>query len=94
MRRLSDACKRMESVWEIAFGVLFAMLLAPPAAAQGIPFSREATEACLAAAADLAGREACVGSQRDACIETPDGYTTVGNGVLPRRGAATTGTCG
>jgi uncharacterized protein YecT (DUF1311 family) len=56
-------------------------LAAPgPAAAQEIPFSTEATESCLAAAADRPARDVCVGLSADACIDTPDGYTTVGMG--------------
>ena len=54
--------------------------LAGPAVAQEIPFSPEATEACVAAAADLPAREACVGRSAEACMATPDGGTTVGMG--------------
>ncbi|HRO11469.1 lysozyme inhibitor LprI family protein [Amaricoccus sp.] len=60
---------------------LAAVLLALPAAAQDIPFSMEATEACVAEAADLAGRRACVGRAAEACMETPDGQTTAGMGA-------------
>ena len=60
--------------------MLVAVLLASPAAAQDIPFSMQATDACLAEAADLAGRQACVGRSAEACMETPDGQTTVGMG--------------
>ena len=56
------------------------LLLAQPATAQEIPFAPEVTEGCVAQAADLPGREACVGKSADACIDTPDGYTTVGMG--------------
>jgi uncharacterized protein YecT (DUF1311 family) len=54
--------------------------LAATAAAQDISFSKAATEGCLAGASDLAGREACVGASAEACIDTPDGSTTVGMG--------------
>ena len=56
------------------------LMLAGPAAAQDVPFSIDATEACLAGASDMAGREACVGSSAEACIDTPDGLTTAGMG--------------
>jgi uncharacterized protein YecT (DUF1311 family) len=63
---------------------VIAALLAGPATAQAIPFAPEATEGCLvaatAAAAGLDGQKACVGQSADACIDTPDGYTTVGMG--------------
>ena len=36
--------------------------------AQALPFSPEATEACLVAAADRPGRDVCVGRSADACI--------------------------
>ena len=57
-----------------------ALALAGPATAQDIPFSVAATESCVAAAGDLAGREGCIGRSADACMATPDGYTTVGMG--------------
>jgi uncharacterized protein YecT (DUF1311 family) len=63
----------------MAFCVAFAFL-GEAAAGQDIPFTPEATEACVAAAGDLAEREACVGRSADRCIETPDGGTTVGMG--------------
>lgn len=53
---------------------------AGPVSAQDIAFSPEATESCLAAAEHVTGKEACVGRAADACIETPDGGTTVGMG--------------
>jgi uncharacterized protein YecT (DUF1311 family) len=61
--------------------VVAAMLSAAalPARGQELSFSAEPTEACLAAA-DAAAREACVGRAAEACIDTPDGYTTVGMG--------------
>ncbi len=58
--------------------VLF--LTAGSVAAQDIPFSTGATEACLSAAVDTAGRQVCIGKSAEACIDTPDGYTTVGMG--------------
>ena len=52
-------------------------LVAAPAAAQDLPFSIAATEACLAATPGDAG---CIGASATACIETPDGGSTVGMG--------------
>ena len=47
----------------------------------GLPFSPDATEACLAGGErSWPAREACVGSSAEACIDTPDGSTTVGMG--------------
>jgi uncharacterized protein YecT (DUF1311 family) len=46
-----------------------------PAAAQDLPFSAEPTETCLASAPSPEG---CIGLAADACIDTPDGSTTVG----------------
>jgi uncharacterized protein YecT (DUF1311 family) len=60
--------------------VVLLVALAGPVGAEDIAFSAEATERCLSAAADLAGREACVGRSADACMATPDGGTTVGMG--------------
>ena len=54
--------------------------LAGAAGAQEIAFSPDATGACLAAAKEPAGREACIGRSADACAGTPDGQTTVGMG--------------
>ena len=56
-----------------------AMVLAVtgPGTAQEIPFSPEATEGCLAVAADPAS---CVGLSADACMASPDGQSTVGMG--------------
>ena len=59
--------------------LLLALLVASPALADPA-FSPGATEGCLAAAADLPAREACVGASAQACIDTPDGGTTVGMG--------------
>jgi uncharacterized protein YecT (DUF1311 family) len=66
-------------VWR-ALGLQLLAALAGPAAGQEIPFIAAATEACLGAAADPAGREACVGRSAEACMATPDGHTTVGMG--------------
>jgi uncharacterized protein YecT (DUF1311 family) len=60
--------------------VLVLMLAAGPAAAQDVAFAPVATETCLAAAGDEAAKEACVGKAAEACIDTPDGQTTVGMG--------------
>ena len=56
------------------------LVLGSAAAAQEIPFSAEATESCVAAAEDVAGKEACIGRAADGCMATPDGGTTVGMG--------------
>ena len=55
-------------------------LLAGPVAAQDLAFTAAATESCLAAAGDLPAGKACIGAAADACMETPDGGTTVGMG--------------
>ncbi len=55
-------------------------LVASPVGAQEIAFAPDATEACLAEASDVYGQEACIGDSAQACIDTPDGYTTVGMG--------------
>ncbi len=55
-----------------------AFALAAPAAAQDLPWSPSATEACLAGGAEGAFRETCIGQSASVCIDTPDGYTTVG----------------
>lgn len=56
------------------------LLTAPIAVAQELPFSPEATEACLAKAILPSEEEACIGISANLCIDTPDGYTTVGMG--------------
>ena len=61
----------------VAMGLGF---LAGGAAAQDLAFSPEATEACLMGAADVPAKEACIGMAAGVCIDTPDGYTTVGMG--------------
>ncbi len=66
-----------------AFGaaVLFAVALGGPVRAQPeLPFSPAETEACLSQATGPA-REICVGLSAAACIDTPDGYTTVGMSI-------------
>ena len=59
---------------------LTGILAAAAASAQAVPFSIDPTEACLAGASDVAGREACVGASAEACIDTPDGVTTASMG--------------
>ena len=56
------------------------LLFTPMALAQQLPFSPEATEACLAKAVLPSEEEACIGTSANLCIDTPDGYTTVGMG--------------
>lgn len=57
------------------------LVLAAPAQAQpDLPFSPAQTEACLARTEGLL-REVCVGLSAAACIDTPDGYTTVGMSI-------------
>ena len=56
------------------------LILSPPALAQELSFSAEATETCLSAASDQTAKVACIGQAAEACIATPDGYTTVGMG--------------
>lgn len=54
--------------------------LAGPLMAQDLPFSAEGTESCLAAAELPSEMSECIGTSAQACIDTPDGYTTVGMG--------------
>lgn len=62
-------------------------LSALPATAQPeLPFSPAETEACLLRAEGPL-REVCVGLSAAACINTPDGYTTVGMSVCLGREA-------
>ena len=56
--------------------VAAALIIAWPVAAQDLAFTPDATEACLA----TGGGETCIGLSAQACIDTPDGYTTVGMG--------------
>jgi uncharacterized protein YecT (DUF1311 family) len=64
-----------------AFLVIAGLALATPAAAQPeLPFSPAETETCLLNAQG-ALREVCIGLSAAACINTPDGYTTVGMGA-------------
>ncbi|MEM6577042.1 MAG: lysozyme inhibitor LprI family protein [Pseudomonadota bacterium] len=65
--------------------LLFRIILSLPATAcgiaalaQDIPWNPDATEACLTSSSDTSEREACIGRSADTCIDTPDGYTTVG----------------
>ncbi|MEM7075142.1 MAG: lysozyme inhibitor LprI family protein [Pseudomonadota bacterium] len=52
--------------------------------AQDLVWTPEATEACLAAAVSPEARDACVGTSAGLCINTPDGYTTVGFAACSR----------
>jgi uncharacterized protein YecT (DUF1311 family) len=61
-------------------GALLLGLAAGAAAAQTAPVSQEATEACLAAASDLLGQEACIGKAAEGCIEGPNGSSNAGIG--------------
>lgn len=51
-------------------------LLGVPGNAQDLTFTPDATLSCL----DADATETCIGRAAQACIETPDGYTTVGMG--------------
>lgn len=55
-------------------------MAALPVAAQTLPFSTVETETCLAELASAEARVLCVGRSAAACIDTPDGRTTVGMG--------------
>lgn len=55
-------------------------LAAFPALAQDITWSSEETERCLASAKDPMFEMMCVGASAEACMETPEGGTTVGSG--------------
>ena len=59
---------------------LILLLAASMATAQDLPYSPEATETCLAKAILPSEDEACIGTSAQLCIDTPDGYTTVGMG--------------
>ena len=59
---------------------LLLTLASPMAVAQELPYSPEATEACLAKAILPSEDEACIGTSAQLCIDTPDGYTTAGMG--------------
>jgi uncharacterized protein YecT (DUF1311 family) len=56
------------------------IFLASPVTAQELPFSADATRACLAGQSELAGRLACVGTSANLCMEAVGGYSTVGMG--------------
>ncbi|MEM6481754.1 MAG: lysozyme inhibitor LprI family protein [Pseudomonadota bacterium] len=51
---------------------------AAPALPQDITWTPDATEACLAEQSDRDMLEVCIGRSAALCIDTPDGYTTVG----------------
>ena len=57
---------------------LSSTVIADTVSAQEIAWSPEATESCLTDAVDLPARRACIGRSTALCIDTPDGYTTVG----------------
>ena len=67
---------------------IFLSVLAWPVIAQDLSFDATATEDCLSNAADMPSRLACVGASAEACIATPDGYTTVGMGFCYSEEAA------
>jgi len=69
---------RFPAVTAAALGAL--MLGAPVWAQPELPFTPAETEACLRGALGPA-REICVGLSAAACMETPDGYTTVGMSI-------------
>ena len=56
-------------------------IMALPAAAQDLPFSPKATEACLEAATDQAGREACIGQSAEACYSRDGVYSNYAVGI-------------
>ena len=53
--------------------VALAVCLTGPAAAQDVPFSPDATEACLLAAEDRSGQVACIGVSAVACLDGSGG---------------------
>ncbi|MEM8632133.1 MAG: lysozyme inhibitor LprI family protein [Pseudomonadota bacterium] len=57
--------------------LLAACIVPAAAAAQNLPFSPAETESCLLGVEGNA-RLDCVGKSAQACIDTPDGYTTAG----------------
>ncbi len=56
------------------------LLFPAMAMAQDLPWSPAETETCLAQADGAVARQVCIGLSAAACINTPDGYTTVGTG--------------
>ncbi len=64
---------------------MVAMGAAGGALAQDISFDISPTESCLAEAVSAAGAEDCIGVSANACMETPDGSTTVGMGYCLER---------
>ena len=56
------------------------LCLASPLAAQDLDYSDTQTKSCLAKAGDLAAKNMCIGESSGACMETPNGGTTVGMG--------------
>lgn len=58
---------------------LWAVIHGPAGHAQDLSWTPDATEACLTEAAqDAKARPLCIGRSAALCIDTPDGYTTVG----------------
>ncbi len=67
---------------------VWAALCALPATAQDIAWTPEATETCLAEAAEPFAQKLCIGRSAATCIDTPDGYTTVGMSFCASQEAA------
>lgn len=61
--------------------LVFLALLAVPAMAQELPFSPQATEACLDVAEDRAAREACIGESAVACYSREGVYSNYAIGI-------------
>jgi uncharacterized protein YecT (DUF1311 family) len=55
--------------------------LASPVMAQELPFSPDATEACLAQAEDRGAREACIGRSAEACYSREGVYSNYAIGI-------------
>lgn len=65
-------------MYRMRVAVLLATLAASPTLAQDVPFSPDATEACLAALAEGGSGVACIGKSADTCIATDAGSSNVG----------------
>ncbi|WP_413719271.1 lysozyme inhibitor LprI family protein [Silicimonas sp. MF1-12-2] len=57
------------------------VFLASPVMAQELPFSPDATEACLAQAEDRGAREACIGRSAEACYSREGVYSNYAIGI-------------
>ena len=57
------------------------VFLASPVMAQELPFSPDATEACLAQAEDRSAREACIGRSAEACYSREGVYSNYAIGI-------------